>query len=106
VRFSFRSAEGIMPVGGGDGGRLCDEASPQFNQLLKFARQQAAKLVALPASSIRTAKRLMKSSQQAAIEAKMAEEGKYFRAMLPAPEAKEAISAFLEKRKPDFTQFS
>ncbi|MGV8894334.1 MAG: enoyl-CoA hydratase [Burkholderiaceae bacterium] len=76
------------------------------DQLLEFARQQSAKLVALPASSIRTTKRLMKSSQQEAIQAKIAEEGQHFRAMLSAPEAKEAISAFLEKRKPDFTQFS
>lgn len=76
------------------------------DQLLEFAYQQAAKLVALPASSIRTTKRLMKSNQQTAIAAKIAEEGQQFRAMLSAPEAKEAISAFLEKRKPDFTQFS
>ncbi|MGV8899087.1 MAG: enoyl-CoA hydratase [Burkholderiaceae bacterium] len=76
------------------------------DQLLEFARQQTAKLVALPASSIRTTKRLMKSSQQETIQAKIAEEGQHFRAMLSAPEAKEAIGAFLEKRKPDFTQFS
>ncbi|MEO8599877.1 MAG: enoyl-CoA hydratase [bacterium] len=76
------------------------------DELLGFARQQTAKLAALPASSIRTTKRLMKSSQQKAIQAKIAEEGQHFRAMLSAPEAKEAIGAFLEKRKPDFTQFS
>lgn len=76
------------------------------DQLLEFARQQAAKLAALPASSIRATKRLMKSHQQGAIADKIAEEGQHFRAMLSAPEAKEAISAFLEKRKPDFTQFS
>lgn len=76
------------------------------DQLLEFAHQQAAKLAALPASSIRITKRLMKGSQQAAIAAKITEEGQHFRAMLSAPEAKEAISAFLEKRKPDFTQFS
>ncbi len=75
------------------------------DQLLEFARQQAAKLAALPASSIRATKRLMKGNQQAAIAAKIAEEGQHFRAMLSAPEAKEAIGAFLEKRKPDFTQF-
>lgn len=76
------------------------------DQLLEFALQQAAKLVALPATSIRTTKRLMKGNQQAAIEAKIAEEGQHFRTMLTAPEAKEAFSAFFEKRKPDFAKFS
>lgn len=76
------------------------------DQLREIALQQTAKLVALPAASIRMTKRLMKGNQQAAIAAKIAEEGQHFRAMLSAPEAKEAFSAFFEKRKPDFTQFS
>lgn len=76
------------------------------DQLLDFARAQAHKLAALPASSIRATKRLMKAGQVAAIEAQMEEESKYFGAMLSAPEAKEAFAAFFQKRKPDFTQFS
>jgi 1,4-dihydroxy-2-naphthoyl-CoA synthase len=36
----------------------------------------------------------------------MAEEIKYFSEMLSAAEAKEAFTAFLQKRKPDFTKFS
>ncbi len=76
------------------------------DQLLDFAAAQAAKLAALPASSIRTTKRLMKASQTAAIEAQMVEESKYFGAMLSAPEAKEAFAAFFQKRKPDFSQFA
>jgi enoyl-CoA hydratase/carnithine racemase len=74
--------------------------------LLPFAQAQAAKLAALPASSIRTTKRLMKDTQTAAIEAKMAEEIKYFGEMLTAPEAREAFMAFFQKRKPNFKQFS
>ena len=73
--------------------------------LLPFALAQAAKLTALPASSIRATKRLMKGSQTAAVEARMAEEGKFFGEMLTAPEAKEAFTAFFEKRKPDFKKF-
>lgn len=76
------------------------------DELLEIALQQAAKLVALPAASIRLSKRLMKGNQLAAIEAQMADEGRHFRAMLSAPEAKEAFTAFFEKRKPDFGQFS
>ena len=75
------------------------------DQLLEFAQAQARKLTALPASSIRATKRLMKSGQIAAVEAQMTEEGKSFGAMLSAPEAKEAFAAFFQKRKPDFTQF-
>ena len=36
----------------------------------------------------------------------MAVEGELFYAMLLAPEAKEAFTAFFEKRKPDFSTFS
>jgi enoyl-CoA hydratase/carnithine racemase len=75
-------------------------------ELLPFANAQAAKLAALPASSLRTTKRLMKASQTDAIMARMGEESKFFGAMLLAPEAKEAFNAFFEKRRPDFTKFS
>ena len=74
--------------------------------LLPYAEQVAAKLVALPAASIRTTKRLMKGAQPQAIVAKMAEENQHFAAMLNAPEAREAFMAFFQKRKPDFSQFN
>lgn len=74
--------------------------------LLPFAHGQAAKLVALPASSLRTTKRLMKGGQAAAVEARMMEENKHFGQMLGSKEAKEAFAAFFEKRRPDFTKFS
>ncbi len=77
-----------------------------LEELLPYAQQQAAKLAALPAASIRATKRLMKGDQPAAISAKMTEENKYFSAMLNAPEAKEAFMAFFQKRKPDFSQFN
>jgi len=75
-------------------------------ELFAHAHAQAVKLAALPASSIRITKRLMRGSQMAALDAKMAEEGKAFSEMLGAPEAKEAFTAFFEKRKPDFSKFA
>ena len=72
------------------------------DELFAFAQTQAGKLAVLPAASVRTTKRLMKSQQQAVVAAQMAEEIRQFAAMLPAPAAREAVSAFLEKRKPDF----
>ena len=73
--------------------------------VLAFAQAQAAKLVALPTSSLRATKRLMKGKQIAAIEAKIKEESVLFSEMLLSSEAKEAFTAFFEKRKPDFTKF-
>ena len=76
------------------------------DELQPFANAQAAKLAALPASSLRVTKSLMKAAQTPAVEARMAEENKHFGAMLMRPEAKEAFAAFFEKRKPDFKQFA
>ncbi len=74
--------------------------------VLEHARAQAARLAALPASSIRTTKRLMKGDSAGDIAARMQKEGVEFRAMLSSPEAREAFTAFFEKRKPDFKQFA
>lgn len=76
------------------------------DELLPFAQKQAAKLAALPATSIRVTKQLMKKNRVAATEQQMAAEIEHFGKMLTAPEAKEAFTAFLEKRKPDFTRFA
>ena len=75
-------------------------------ELLAFAQGQAAKLVALPASSIRATKQLMKAARKGPVAEAMAAENTYFGAMLSAPEAREAFTAFFEKRKPDFTKFA
>ncbi|HEX8886418.1 MAG TPA: enoyl-CoA hydratase-related protein, partial [Noviherbaspirillum sp.] len=75
-------------------------------ELESFVQAQAAKLAALPASSVRTTKLLMKQGAASDIDAQMAQEGEHFRRMLTAPEAKEAFTAFFEKRKPDFSRFS
>ena len=84
---------------------LVSKVLPQ-GELIPFALRQAAKLVALPAASIRATKRLMKAARTEPIKHAMSEENKLFGAMLAAPEAKEAFTAFFEKRKPDFSRFS
>jgi enoyl-CoA hydratase/carnithine racemase len=75
------------------------------DQLLAHADGIARKLAALPPESIRLTKRLLKATQTAAVEARIAEETRLFTERLGSPEAKEAMSAFLEKRKPDFSRF-
>jgi enoyl-CoA hydratase/carnithine racemase len=74
-------------------------------ELRAFAEQQAAKLVALPAASIRATKALMKRPRAEAIQSALAAENELFSKMLQGPEAKEAFTAFFEKRKPDFSKF-
>ncbi|MBB5410802.1 enoyl-CoA hydratase/carnithine racemase [Paraburkholderia sp. HC6.4b] len=70
-----------------------------------FAAAQAAKLAALPASSLRVTKSLMKRASQQELQTQMTEEAVHFGKMLLAPEAREAFKAFFEKRKPDFRRF-
>ena len=69
-----------------------------------FARQQALKLAAKPLSALIETKRLLKGAQQAAVLARMDEEGAVFGRMLHEPAAREAFAAFAEKRKPDFSK--
>jgi enoyl-CoA hydratase/carnithine racemase len=75
------------------------------NELLQKAKEAAQTLAALPAESIRLTKRLMKKRHGAALAEAIAEETRTFSERLESPEAKEAMSAFLEKRKPDFSRF-
>jgi enoyl-CoA hydratase/carnithine racemase len=74
-------------------------------ELDAYAFAKAKKLAALPASSLRITKALMKRSQASEVTARMETEAEQFAQMLTAPEAREAFQAFFEKRKPDFSQF-
>jgi enoyl-CoA hydratase/carnithine racemase len=67
------------------------------------AQVAAQKLAAKPLSSLIETKRLMKRGQQQAVLEQMAAEGEVFSRLLGAPAAKEALGAFMEKRKPDFS---
>lgn len=69
-----------------------------------LAQAQARKLAAKPLSSLIETKRLMKGPQQEVVLRRMAEEGASFGRMLREPAALEAMNAFMQKRKPDFSQ--
>jgi enoyl-CoA hydratase/carnithine racemase len=73
-------------------------------ELDAFVQKQVAKLVALPSASLRVTKALLKKSGDD-VAARMGEEGAQFGTMLRGPEAREAMTAFFEKRKPNFRQF-
>ena len=68
-----------------------------------IAQTQARKLVAKPLASLLATKRLMKQGLVEPVLERMAEEGAIFARMLAEPAAREAFTAFMEKRKPDFS---
>lgn len=70
------------------------------------AQAQARKLAAKPSAAVAETKRLLKSAGMAQVLARIDEEAASFARLLQEPAAKEAFSAFLEKRKPDFKRFS
>jgi enoyl-CoA hydratase/carnithine racemase len=74
-------------------------------EVLERAEKVAATLAALPPESLRLTKQLLKSGSARALEGRIAEELKIFTERLASPEAREAMNAFLEKRKPDFSRF-
>jgi enoyl-CoA hydratase/carnithine racemase len=73
--------------------------------LLQRARAAAAALAALPPESVRLTKQLMKQPVAAEVAEQMAAEARLFSERLQSAEAKEAMAAFIEKRKPDFSRF-
>lgn len=84
---------------------IVTEIVPQA-ELLEYARTAALALAALPPASVRMTKELMKRALAPAVRERMQEELGLFGERLKSPEAKEALSAFMEKRKPDFSRFS
>jgi enoyl-CoA hydratase/carnithine racemase len=77
---------------------------PQEN-LIERALAAATALAALPPESVRLTKQLMKQPVAAEVAGQMADEAALFSERLQSAEAKEAMTAFIEKRKPDFSRF-
>lgn len=73
-------------------------------ELVPTIEAVAARIAQLPLGAVRATKQLMRDTTT--ITEHMGVEGEEFAARLTSPEAKEAFTAFAEKRKPDFTQFS
>ncbi|WP_026396995.1 enoyl-CoA hydratase [Acetobacter nitrogenifigens] len=64
----------------------------------------AARLVTLPAGAVAATRRLMRDSET--VLARMNAETEEFSRRLTSPEAREAFTAFAERRAPDFSRFS
>ena len=69
-----------------------------------IAQGLARKLAAKPITALVETKRLMRKSAVAQLPERIAEEGASFSRMLREPAAREAFTAFMEKRKPDFSK--
>ena len=73
------------------------------SQVNALAQQQAKKLAAKPLSSVIETKRLMKKGNAAEVKERIGYESASFGRMLQEPAAREAFTAFMQKRKPDFS---
>ena len=72
-------------------------------ELLATANATAQKLAEKPAGALQACKRLMRQSTREQLERAWKSEKEEFSARLSSPDAKEALTAFFEKRPPDFT---
>jgi enoyl-CoA hydratase/carnithine racemase len=75
-------------------------------EVVNHARRVAERFNNLPPAAVREAKRLMKGPQREQLAQVIKTEGALFAQRLQSPEAKEAFTAFFQKRAPDFSQFS
>jgi enoyl-CoA hydratase/carnithine racemase len=75
-------------------------------EVVGHARRMAERFNALPPSAVRDTKRLMRRANAEKVLEAIAVEGAIFGERLSSPEAREAFSAFFQKRKPDFSGFS
>lgn len=74
------------------------------DQVFAAAQAAAAKLAALPPTSVQATRALLKGAHAAQVARQMHDENERFRVMLTGPAAREAFAAFFAKRKPDFSK--
>lgn len=83
---------------------LINEFVPPGEELA-LASRWAAHLAALAPRSVQASKRLLREAQHVDLATSIAIEGDALVAALASPEVQEATTAFLEKRRPDFSKF-
>jgi enoyl-CoA hydratase/carnithine racemase len=74
------------------------------NALSEEALQRARALAAKAPNAVRITKALLKAKDRPLVAEAREQEGRHFAAQLRSAEVKEAISAFFEKRAPDFSK--
>ncbi len=81
---------------------LVNQVVPDTDIMAK-ARETAEKLAAKPAAALQASKRLLKQPFREQVKSAMKAENEEFGMQVRSDDAKEAFTAFIEKRKPDFT---
>ncbi len=74
------------------------------SELDDYVLHKAQTLAAKPPTAVRLSKELMKRWPAEAVRQTMSAEGEIFIARLHSPEAREAMTAFFERRQPDFSR--
>jgi enoyl-CoA hydratase/carnithine racemase len=82
---------------------LANKVLPK-DALLDAAREAARALATRPLGSVVATKKLMRDADR--ILAQIANEGAIFKERLQTPEAREAFTAFAERRQPDFSKLA
>lgn len=85
--------------------RLINAVLPDA-QVLAHARAQAIRLAQQPPGALRTTKMLLRRWNAATVSDAIGFEAEHFSQMLKGAEAREALTAFMQKRKPDFSKFA
>lgn len=101
-----RAAEFLMTTQWIDAGMAVQSgiASGKFkdDELLQKAMAKAAEIAQLPLISLRETKRCLRMAHRAGIETALRIEHEAMDRLSDTPEKKEALTAFIEKRKPNF----
>ncbi|MDX1419409.1 MAG: enoyl-CoA hydratase [Rubricoccaceae bacterium] len=94
------------PIGAEDAARLglINSVVPA-EDLLDHTLENARALAAKPPAALRLTKALLRRPHAEAVAATLRQEGQLFVERLAEPEAQEALTAFMEKRRPDFSRF-
>jgi enoyl-CoA hydratase/carnithine racemase len=75
------------------------------DDLADYAQAKIARLAQQPPAAVKRTKALLKQGQQAAVDAALAAELVGFAEGLSSDECRESVTAFFEKRAPDFSRF-
>jgi hypothetical protein len=82
---------------------LANKVLPK-DEVIGAAREAARALTMRPLGAVVATKKLMRDSER--ILARIATEGAVFKERLQTAEAREAFTAFAERRQPDFTKLA
>jgi len=85
---------------------IANEALKDGAATLARAKEMAKRFLQLPPKAVEDSKGLMRKPGREQLRKVIEEEGALFNQRLRSPEAIEALSAFMQRRKPDFSKFA